>query len=976
MSASTTVTANVNRVANTAPFAADEWVTWVGPTTTNGHSNGHRSPQLRGRRDECEALDRLLASTRSGQSQALILRGEAGIGKTALLEFVAERASGCRVRRVAGVESEMELAFAGLQQLCTPILNHVERLPRPQRDALGTAIGLCTGGTPDRLLVGLAVLNLLAEVAEAQPLICLIDDAQWLDRASAQTLAFVARRLQAEPVALVFAVRSTRNHEDLLGLPELVVRGLSDVDARALLGAALLGPLDAAVRDAIVAEARGNPLALLELPRGLAPAELAGGFGLLDAVPLRGHLEESFRRRLAALPNDTQRLLLVAAADPLGEPRLLWRAARQLGISVEAADRAAEADLIEIGARVRFRHPLVRSTVYHAARRDDRRSAHRALAEATDPATDPDRRAWHRSRAVPAPDESVAEELERSADRAQARGGVAAAAAFLKRSVELTPDPVRRGARALAAAQATIVAGSPDMAYELLATAELCPLDDFQRAKLQRLHAERTFTLTRGSEVPKLLLEAAKRLEPLDAGLARETYLEALSAAQFAGRLARGVGVREAAEAARAAPSPCQPPRAPDLLLDGLTTRFTEGYAAGAPMLKRALGAFRSPDVSHEEGLRWLWLACTSALDLWDDETWELLASRHVRLARESGALAVLPLALSSRMALHIFAGELTAAASLIEELTAVVHSNGSRLAPYGALLLASAHGREAEAAELFESIENEVAPRGEGIGLMVLEWASALLASGAGRYDDALAAAQRASEHPEEVGVSTWALPEVIETAVRLGQSGRAASALQRLAAVARSSGTNWALGIEARSRALLSQGAEGEHLYREAIERLGHTRVRLELARAHLVYGEWLRRANRRIDARTQLRTAYEMFTAMGAEGFAERTHRELLATGETVRKRTVDLRYDLTPQELQIARLARDGLSNPEIGERIFLSPRTVEWHLGNVFRKLGISSRKQLRRALTNGSSATVPAELRDTGVSSWNTTSRR
>src|SRR3954467_14867503 len=586
--------------------------------------------RLRGRRSECEALDGLIAGVRTGESRAVVLCGEAGVGKTALLEYVSKRASGCRIPRAAGVESEMELAFAGLHQLCAPMLGRLDRLPAPQRDAVATAFGLRAGDAPDRFLVGLGALSLLSDAAEERPGVCLIDDAHWLDQASRQALAFVARRLLAESVALVFVTRSAV--DDLRRLPELSIDRLSDADARALLGEALSTPLDAAVRDAIVAETRGNPLAVLELPRGLAPDELAGGFRFLDALPLGTRLEEIFRRRVEALPGDTQRLLLVAAAEPSGDPTLLWRAAGELGIGFDAAGAAAADGLFEIGTRATFRHPVVRSAVYRAASPDDRMSAHLALAEATDPEIDPDRRAWHRAQATPGPDAEVAAALERSADRARRRGGAAAAAAFLERAAELTPDAHRRGARALAAAEAKGDAGGPEAAEALLATAQLTPLDEVQRARLERLRAQIAFALRRGSDAPPLLLDAAVRLVPLDARLARETCLEALAAGIFSGQFGNS---RDVLRVVRGAP-PASPPGADDLLLDGLASWASEGYAASVPRLREALQAFRRGDAAT----RWLWLACRVAADLWEREVWDELASRAVRVAREAGALS------------------------------------------------------------------------------------------------------------------------------------------------------------------------------------------------------------------------------------------------------------------------------------------------------------------------------------------------
>jgi DNA-binding CsgD family transcriptional regulator len=906
---------------------------------------GYVGSGLRGRHMECDVLDRLLAEVRAGHSQVLVVRGEAGVGKTALLEYVQERASGCRVARAAGVESEMELAFAGLHQLSAPMLGSLAHLPEPQRAAIGTAFGLADGAAPDRLLVGLAVLGLLSQVAEEQPLVCLVDDVQWLDRASTQALAFVARRLLAESVVLVLAVREPAEDDALAGLPEMAVRGLGDSDARSLLDAALPARMDERVRDRIIAETRGNPLALLELPRGLTATELAGGFGRPDAQPLASRIERTFRRRLESLPAATQTLLLTAAAEPVGDVTLLWSAAQRLDIGVDAAAPAEAAGLIELGVRVRFRHPLVRAAAYRAATVPERRQAHRALAEATDPEADPDRRAWHRAHAAAGPDEEVAAELERSATRAQARGGVAAAAAFLERATELTADPVRRGPRALAAAQAKLDAASPDDASALVATADLCPLDELDRARLVRLRAQIAFARRRGSDAPPLLFEAARRLEALDAPLARETHLDALGAAIFAGRLGHGPGVVEMAQAARAAPPGPQPPRPVDLLLDGLACRFTEGYAAGVGPLRLALQA-----VSEGDGdLRWLWLACRIASELWDDETWEELATRQVRVARQTGALAVLPLALTYRSGVHLHSGELARASALIDEADPLTRSIGGAPLMYTKILLAAWRGQKAPALTLVDAGVRDATSRGEGRGLAWTEYAAAVLHNGLGEYEAALAAAQAACEH-DDLGLVAWAMVELIEAATRHDRPDMAAATLTRLAERTRAGGTDWALGIEARSRALVSGGQVADALYREAVERLARTRVSVHLARAHLVYGEWLRREQRRSDAREQLRTAHEMFDRFEADGFAERARRELLATGETVRRRTLSPDDVLTPQEAQVARLAAEGRTNSEIGAQLFISPRTAEYHLRKVFTKLDISSRRQLREAL--------------------------
>jgi DNA-binding CsgD family transcriptional regulator len=915
---------------------------------------------LLGRRSHCHGLDRLVADVRAGKSAVRVVRGEPGVGKTALLDHLAERASGCSVARATGIQSEMELAYAGLHQLCWPMRDELPQLPRPQRDAVGTVFGLHEGDPPDRFLVGLAVLSLLSEVARKRPLVCLVDDAQWLDRESAQALAFVARRMLAESVALVFAVRTPT--DELAGLPEMEVEGLDDRDARALLDSALPAPLDARVRDQIVAETGGNPLALLELPRTLTPAELAGGFRLPEALPRPAagtrrrrqtdRIEESFGRRLRALPSPTRKLVLIAAADPLGEPTHVIRAAEQVGIGLEAAAPAVDAELVEFGARVRFRHPLVRSAVYRAATLRETQEAHGALAAATDPAVDPDRHAWHRAKAAPAPDEGVARELEHSADRAQARGGVAAAAAFLEHAVRLTRDPARRSQRALTAAHAKHLAGAPGAARELLTVAEAGPLDELQRGHAELLRAQIAAAASRGNGAPPLLLAAARRLEPLDVPTARETYLELLAAALFAAPLASDVGLLDAAQAARTAPSPPGDPRLSDLLLDGYAVTITDGHAAGAPTLKRALSAFRREEFSNAEGLRWLWLACVAAMDLWDDESWHQLSTRFAQLARDAGALALLPIALNSRVGILVNSGQLDAAASVVDEIDEVTSAIRADLGPYGALALTAWQGDEAKVAELSATSMEEVIARGEGIGLTAIHWAHAFLHNCAGRSEEALSAAERAADYPATLLYARWALVELIEAAARSGRRERGLAALERLAETTRASGTAWAHGVERRSRALVSDGAPADRLYRDAIDQLAHTRVRLELARTHLLYGEWLRRQRRRRDAREQLRTAYEMLVAMNADALTARAERELLATGETVRKRTAAIADQLTSQEAEVARLAHDGLSNPEIGARLFISPRTVEYHLRKVFTKLGINSRHQLGAALAD------------------------
>jgi len=906
---------------------------------------------LVGRRDECEALDRLVADVLAGASRVLVLSGEPGVGKSALLRCLSDRVAseagrggGWGVVSAVGAESEMELAYSGLHQLCAPLLDRLDELPPPQRDALATVFGLSAGPSPDRFLVGLATLTLLAQAAEERPLACVIDDAQWLDHASAQIIGFVARRLLAERVALVYAARTGTETGVLAGLPTLPVGGLRDDDARRLLLDAVHGPLDTAIVDQIIAESHGNPLALLELPRTWTAAGHAGGYALPGSRPVAGKIEHSFAQRLELLPPDTRLLVLAAAAEPLGDLMLLRRAADVLGLEMDAATPAADAGLLQVRVRVEFTHPLARSTAYRTASADDRHRVHGALAQATDARRDPDRRAWHRARAAAGPDEEVADELERSAERAQARAGLAASAAFLTRATELTPLPAARTRRALAAASASVQAGAFDAAGTLLTIARVGPVDELQRAQADLISAQMAFASSRGNDATLLLLAAAQRLQPLDLGLTRQTYLDAFSAAQFAARLNDGVGIAEVARAARSAPRPAGDEATPgDVLLDAFVT-LTEDYAAAVPAGRNALARLRSDTNPAGETLRWLWQGCVLALELWDDESAYVLSERHLQVARKTGALSELPLALGSHTPILVFCGEIAAAASLAGEARSVLQAAGIAEAPYGALILYAWQGQAREARDLIEATRREATSRGEGVGVAICEYSHAVLCNGLGEYDEALTAARGACADPTEMVAHNWSLAELIESAARAGMPDLAADALDRLTRKAQACRTDWALGIEARSRALLSTNAEPR--FRDAIEHLGRARVRAELARAHLLYGEWLRRENRRTDARTELTLAYDMFTAMKMEGFAERTRRELLATGATVRRRTVESPDQLTPQETLIARLASDGLSNAEIAAQLFISARTVEWHLRKVFAKLGVSSRGEL------------------------------
>jgi DNA-binding CsgD family transcriptional regulator len=909
---------------------------------------GQPTVRLLGRRAECAFLSTAIADARQGRSRVVVVRGEAGAGKSALLDYVLGCADACRVCTAVGIESEMELAYSGLHQLCAPMLDYDERLPAPQRDALRTVFGRQTGPAPDRFLVGLATLTLLAEVAEEQPLLCVIDDAQWLDIASAQILSFVGRRLLAERVAMVCAARTVADAEALPGLPELHVAGLGAADARALLLSNLKVPFDTTVSDRIVAESHGNPLALLELPRTWNINELAGGFGLPTRQHIAGKIEKSYATRLAALPVSTQLLALTAAAEPLGDPLLLYRAGEILGFDLADSIAAVEAGLLDISRTVRFAHPLARSAAYGSAADEDRHRVHRALAEATDSEQDADRRAWHRARGALGPDEEVAAELERSAERAQARGGLAAAAAFLERAATLSPDPAKRARRALAAAEAKQLAGDPEAATALVETAAAGPLDAIEQARALRLKGVIGLDLRRGGEAVPFLLEAARRLESLNPELARGTHLLALQSGSVGGRFATDV-LRHAAECARNAPEPLGEPRSIDLLMTGLAVRFTDGFVASAEYMKNALRALRDEAGSTGLDVRWPEYARRLAFDMFDIETLRVLVKRSVEVKRERGALSVLPMSLNFLALLRTFEGDLDAAETLLQEAEAIADATRTEPVGAGRLTLASFRGDERALSALIETIEPQATARGDGMVVTFGEHARALLYNGLCRYDAALPYAARASV-TDEPALAVWSLPELVEAAHRCGRTELAADALTRLSERTQAAGTDWANGIEARTRALTAPSSEVERLFLEAIEKLSRCPLAPEQARAHLLFGESLRREGRRVEAREHLQTAHDMFIAIGMDAFTERARRELIATGATLRARTQEARDDLTAQEAQIARLAQEGFSNPEIASQLFLSSRTVEWHLHKVFAKLGIKSRRELGRAL--------------------------
>ena len=915
-------------------------------------------PSIVGRSQERARLDDLVSELRAGRSAVCVIRGEAGIGKSMLLEHVAAQASGITVTRTQGIEADMELAYASLHQLCAPFLPLVPGLPEPQRDALNVAFGRAMGDPPDRFLVGLAVLSLLTRASETRPVLVAVDDAQWLDRVSLQTLEFVARRLLAEAVAMVFTVRDPEGEGALTGVDELRLAGLDEEAAGRLLEAAVDGRLEQRVRDRLVAESRGNPLALLELSRGRTAAELAYGLDSLDLGSLSARVEQDYARRLAALPEHTRTLLLIAAAEPVGDPQLLLRAVEVLGITPDAAPAKA-AGLIEFGESVRFRHPLVRSAVYLGADLPQRRLAHGALSLATDPVLDPDRRAWHAAQAADGPDETVALGLEEAADRARQRGGMAAEAVLLERAAALTPDPGQRGRRALAAAEAHFSAAVPEQAGELAALADLCPLTPLDRARLVRLRARMLFGRSRSDEAAPLLLDAAARFTAEGSPLARETYLEAISATVFAGRVHGPHGARAAAVAARTSGAPPSASAASDLLLDGVATLLADGPDRGVPALVRAYEPFLGEELaSRDAAMRWL-LAVPVALESfihhgWDLPTWDALSARAVRVARDVGALSVLPPALIYHGGVQIHHGDFAAASRMIEEADAIATATGQAPHRYATLVLAAWRGDEAAAAGIFEDARTSATEHGEVSLLGVTGFVQGVLYNGMARYDDALRAARVGIDH-DGFNFTGLSLVEHVEAAFHCGELEQARESLARLVELTAPADTGWARGASARSRALLSEdGATAERLYRTAVVDFSADRVNVEVARTHLMYGEWLRRNRRRVDAREQLRTAFDMFDGMRSEAFAERARRELLATGEHARTRSDEPARGLTPQEAQIAALAANGMTNPKIGAELFLSPHTVEWHLRKVYAKLDISSRRELAAVLATHS----------------------
>jgi DNA-binding CsgD family transcriptional regulator len=839
----------------------------------------------------------------------------------------------------------MELGFAGLHQLLLPFAGQIGLLPPPQRDALSSAFGLGYHSPPDRFRVGLATLTLLAQTARRRGLLCVVDDAQWLDRESAAVLAFVARRLHADSIAMLFAVRDPWDTQALLAdLPGIQLTGLPAPAAGQLLRADVPG-LDDQVGQRIVAETGGNPLALIEVGRELTPGQLAGQAPLPELLPLGHHLEDRFLRQARRLPADTQLLLLTAATDPTGDPGLLWRTGHDLGFSPAAAAPAQAENLIAVGTVIRFRHPLIRSAIYYSAAPIERRRIHRALAGATDPGHDPDRRAWHLSEATAEPDESVAAGLELAAGRATTRGGWAASGAFLARAAVLTPDPGTQGRRLLAAARAEIAAGAPDKAQLLLDRSRDHLEDRRQEGLAKKAQGAIYQALNQPAQAAAVLLAAARDLAAFDVRLARAALLDALTAATISGPLALGGATGlELAAASRDVPlAPGQAKGPGDLLLDAASTLVLDGHRAAAPLVRVAIAALKRDPSSSAEMLDWLGVGCYLAGALGDDAGMYALARRLERQARGQGALTALATALVYTGTANMFAGSLDAAQACFTERGAIEVARDCDC-NLGNLMVMAWRGHDRETRAEAGHVTQAARRQGQGWRLTWVEYALCVLELGLGHYADALASAPRAFE--ENMLVSAFALADFIEAAVRSGHRAAGQEALNRVIRQVPPDGSPLALGLLARSRALLARDFEADALYTEAIDRLTSCPSAVQLARTQLLYGEWLRRRKRRAEARPHLRAAHTQFEEMGAAGFAERTRLELVVTGETARKRSPETRNKLTPQEAQIATLASRGATNPEIASKLFISPNTVDYHLRKIFRKLDVTSRRHL------------------------------
>jgi DNA-binding CsgD family transcriptional regulator/tetratricopeptide (TPR) repeat protein len=891
---------------------------------------------LIGRDPEVAELRRLLDAAADGRGGSLTLLGEPGIGKSAVLDAATTRLDGWRVLRATGSEFESDVPYSALHQLCAPVLDRLAGLPRPQRLALEAVFGV--GGVgPDPLLVGIAVLGLLLGPDRGpQPVCCVVDDVQWVDACSRRVLAFVARRIAAEPVAVVFAARTADAVPDLGDLPRLELGGLSDVDAAELLRRTGRTGLDDEVRDRVVAEARGNPLVLLELevgPWGL-PADGDRRPGrALDAVA------DQFARRVEALPGPTRQLVGLAAVEPVGDLAILRRAATLLGLDVDRFDAAEEAGLVELGPRLRFRHPLVRAGAYRSTAPGWRRRAHAALAEATDPARDPDRCAWHRAHAVTGVDERVAEQLAASADRARSRGGWAAAAAMLDRAVELTPDPSRQGDRLLAAARMRLSAGEPGAARALVDQAERRPLAGSAPGEARLLRALVDFHVGRSLESTSALVDAAAGLPP---DRARETYLEAFASAMWVDR--QPGGLRRLALRIRERVPVRTPPRPLDLLLDALLEQALRPAGEAVPAMLRAVREVRAAASVSDAGPWWMELAFQMAMDLHDVDAAHDISSRQVELARRQGAYAVLPQALRYHAVGLTALGRFAEATAAFGEARVIDEAAGTLNLAFAELIHLAWRGDRDGFDELTALVRKRI-----GRAEVVTEYyATAVLANGLGEYDTALQTALTATAELEGGSYVVWHLDlELVEAAARAGRPEVAGAALARIGARAQAHPANWPVAAHLLARALLEPGDPADELYREAIDRLAETGARVFLARARLVYGEWLRRNRRRAEARVELRAAQRVFAGTGARAFADRAGRELSATGEHLARGDAHPLDALTAQERLIVTRVATGATSKEVAVTLFLSPRTIDAHLRNIYRKLGVSSRRQLR-----------------------------
>ena len=897
-----------------------------------------------GRDRELEALESFRETLMSGSSAALVVHGEAGIGKTTLLERFRTTQTSCQVLSISGTESEMELPWAALHQLCTPLLVHLEGIPGPQRAALETAFGTSAEGAAEPFLCGLAVLALLTDAAARSPVICAIDNADALDQASLKTLGFVGRRLLAESVGLLFVTRDVP--ADLARLPAIHIAGLADDDAGALLDTVTRAELDPAVRRQLIAETYGNPLAIVELARHGHLRRLAGGYQMPDGAPIAGQIEASFLETARALDPAAQRVLLLAAAEPTGDAALLRRAALGTGLELPAEDEALRR-LVSLQPTVRFRHPLVRSAIYAKASDGDRRAAHRALADAFEPADDPVRRVWHLAQSLDGPDAAMAEALERTADSVQKRGGSAAVAAFLARAAALTPDAASRARRELGAARARLQSGDPDGALSLLSLAEARGLDARLSAHAQLLRGQLSFHTTRGGEAPDLLLAAARALAPCDPALSRDTYLAARNAAVFAGSLASGENVGSIARAILAEAPVVDPAGPADLLLRAAAQLDAYGPAHAARAVRTATRALLAEGLPNDQ-LGLLWTAGGLAMDTFDDQGMVTLQEAALDIARRDGRLEMTVLAAVNFGGVKQRRGDLPGATALFQEAIAICEAIGAPPPRSTLLGIPAQTGDLEQFNEMAESIVEAATDTHEGYVLTLAHGLAARVHLAHRQYRTALDCCHKALAAGLFTMVWVYAL-DYAESAARAGDDAEVAEARDYLDTITAAADTAWARALRALSRALLDDSVDPEPLYRESVAEFTATGQIPCSARAQLLFGEWLRRAGRRQESRIQLRSASQLLSSSGCAAFATRARRELSRLGEKTRRQPC-LNDELTPQELQVAEMAAVGLSNREIAQRLYLSHRTVGAHLYRIYSKLGITSRTQLHLVL--------------------------